>query len=199
MKTKIKTKKRAIRKLRGVNDEEWKPIVVTDNMYEVSNYGRVKSFFYNKVDGRIIQPGVIRGFLVVNLKINEKTKTHYVHKLVAEEFVPKTKKDETVVIHLDWDKKNNQAQNLQWVNRDESYKRIHSRLLDERRTKGRIVTKSKLTSEDVTILKTMLKRGVRQNVIAKLFCISEMQVSRIKRNQNWSDVEAMDYDFGPRK
>ncbi|OFX18124.1 MAG: hypothetical protein A2033_03635 [Bacteroidetes bacterium GWA2_31_9] len=195
----MKTKNRTIRKLRNVNDEEWKAISITENMYEVSNYGRVKSYFYNKVDGRIIQPGVIRGFLVVNLKVDNKTKTHYVHKLVAEEFVPKNSKDDTVVIHLDWNKVNNHYQNLQWTNRDESYKRIHSRLLDDRRTKGRIVTKSKLTAEDVKILKTMLNRGVRQNVIAKLFCISEMQVSRIKRNQNWSDIEAMDYDFGHKK
>lgn len=195
----MKTKNRTIRKLRNVNDEEWKAISRTDNMYEVSNYGRVKSYFYNKVDGRIIQPGTIRGFLVVNLKINDKTKTHYVHKLVAEEFVPKKNSDETVVIHLDWNKVNNHYKNLEWTNRDDSYKRIHSRLLDERRTKGKIVTKSKLTAEDVKILKTMLNRGVRQNVIAKLFCISEMQVSRIKRNQNWADIEAMDYDFGHKK
>lgn len=195
----MKTKNRTIRKLRNVNDEEWKPITKTDNMYEVSNYGRVKSFFYNKVDGRIIQPGVIRGFLVVNLKIDEKTKTHYVHKLVAEEFVSKPKKDDSVVIHLDWDKTNNQAKNLEWTSRDASYKRIHSRLLDDRRAKGKAITKSKLTAEDVTILKTMIKRGVRQNVIAKLFCISEMQVSRIKRNQNWSEIEAMDIDFGHKK
>lgn len=195
----MKTKNRTIRKLRKVNDEEWKSISRTDNMYEVSNYGRVKSYFYNKVDGRIIQPGTIRGFLVVNLKINDKTKTHYVHKLVAEEFVPKSHKDDSVVIHLDWDKKNNNYKNLEWTNRDASYKRIHSRLLEERRTKGKIVTKSKLTAEDVKILKTMLNRGVRQNVIAKLFCVSEMQVSRIKRNQNWADIEAMDFDFGQKK
>ena len=195
----MKTKNRTIRKLRKVNDEEWKSITRTENMYEVSNYGRVKSYFYNKVDGRIIQPGTIRGFLVVNLKIENKTKTHYVHKLVAEEFVPKSHKDDTVVIHLDWDKKNNQAKNLEWTNRDASYKRIHSRLLEDRRTKGKIVTKSKLTAEDVKILKTMLNRGVRQNVIAKLFCVSEMQVSRIKRNQNWADIEAMDIDFGQKK
>lgn len=195
----MKAKNRTIRKLRKINDEEWKPISKTDNMYEVSNYGRVKSYFYNKVDGRIIQPGTIRGFLVVNLKINDKTKTHYVHKLVAEEFVPKSHKDDTVVIHLDWDKKNNHSKNLEWTNRDASYKRIHSRLLEERRTKGKIVTKSKLTAEDVKILKTMLNRGVRQNVIAKLFCVSEMQVSRIKRNQNWADIEAMDIDFGQKK
>lgn len=192
----MKSRKKIVRKLRNVNDEEWRPIKITDGVYEVSNYGRIKSKFYNKIEGRIIQPGVIRGFLVVNLKLGTKTKTHYVHKLVAEEFIEKTRPNLEVVIHKDWNKKNNHIDNLEWVTKDESYKRIHSKLLDDRRTKGKIVTKSKLTSEDVKILKTMLKRGVKQNVIAKLFCISEMQVSRIKRNLNWSDIEPMDLTFG---
>lgn len=180
-------KNRTIRKLRNVNDEEWKPIPRTDNMYEVSNYGRIKSYFYNKVNGRIMQPGNIRGFLVVNIRINGKTKTHYVHKLVAEEFVSKKNNNETVVIHLDWNKVNNHFINLKWTNRDDSYKRIHSRMRAEGNIKSKIITRTRLTSEDVIILKTMIKRGIRKKIIAR-------QISRIKRTQPWNDIEVMNID-----
>jgi len=34
----------------------------------------------------------------------------------------------------------------------------------------------------------MLQRGVTQQIIAKMFRISDMQVSRIKRGENWGHV-----------
>jgi len=39
------------------------------------------------------------------------------------------------------------------------------------------------------LLKSMLQRGVVQAKIAKMFCISEMQVTRIKRGENWGHVQ----------
>jgi DNA invertase Pin-like site-specific DNA recombinase len=52
-----------------------------------------------------------------------------------------------------------------------------------------IVRNSKLKPEDVKVLKGMLEKGVKQNVIAKLFSISEMQVTRIKRGENWGKIK----------
>lgn len=48
---------------------------------------------------------------------------------------------------------------------------------------------TRLKERDIIQLKMMLQRGIPQVKIAKLFCISEMQVTRIKRGENWGDVK----------
>ena len=51
---------------------------------------------------------------------------------------------------------------------------------------------NKLKESDITLLKSMLQRGVVQAKIAKMFCISEMQVTRIKRGENWGHVQLLE-------
>ena len=181
------------RRLRKIEDEEWRRIPWADKHYEVSNYGRIKSYVYNKDEGKIVRPGNIRGFLSVSFRTNGKTKSHLVHKITAELFIKKDNDEQDTVIHLDWNKQNNHFTNLKWVTKDEAYKRMFRRIQENRRKSGKkIVTSSKLKPEDVRLLKSMLKRGVKQNIIAKLFSISEMQVTRIKRGENWGEIEVTD-------
>lgn len=180
------------RRLRRIEDEIWVEIPYTDKKYEVSNYGRIKSYCYDSENGRLIKPGKIRGFNTATLKIHGKLTQVFIHKLVAEFFAYRESTEQTVVIHLDWNKQNNYFTNLRWVSREESYKRMHERLKERRDKLGKQVTSSKLKAEDVALLKSMLDRGIKQKVIAKLFCISEMQVTRIKRNENWAEIQALE-------
>ncbi|MBK3515807.1 NUMOD4 domain-containing protein [Carboxylicivirga marina] len=177
------------RKLRKIEDEQWKELTFTDKKYEISNYGRIKSYCYDKVDGRIVKLGNIKGFYNVSLRVKGQKKSFLVHKLTAEYFVDKTADDQDVVIHLDWNKQNNYISNLQWVTKAESYKRMHKVLQEARKKAGKVVTSSKLSKDDVAVIKGMLEKGVKQNLIAKLFCVSEMQVSRIARKENWPEIE----------
>jgi hypothetical protein len=178
------------RNLRKIDDEIWREIPFTDNKYEVSNYGRVRSYCYDKQKGRLVKPGNIKGFYNVSLRVGGKKRSFLVHKLTAEYFIERQSEDETVVIHLDWNKQNNHVSNLRWATRSESYRRMHELLQETRKKSGKMVTSSKLSPEDVSVLKGLLEKGVKQTVIARLFCISEMQVTRIKRNENWSTVKA---------
>ena len=181
----------ADRKLRKLDDEVWKKIPFADKKYEVSSYGRVKSYCYDKVNGKILKPGLTKGFYTVTFKTEEKKKTFLVHKLVAMVFVPKENEDQTIAIHLDWNKRNNHYKNLKWVTKEEAYARIMPRLQEINKIKNKgIIRNSKLKPEDVKVLKGMLEKGIKQNVIAKLFSISEMQVTRIKRGENWSKIKA---------
>ncbi len=184
------------RKLRKIADEVWKEIPYADRRYEISNYGRVKSYCFDKEKGKILRPGTIRGFKIVSIRTGGKPRTFLVHKLTAEAFVPKESENQTVVIHLDGNKGNNYFKNLKWVTRDESYRIIFERYLEEyKRTKKYIRRNAKLSPEDVKLLKSMLQRGIKQKVIAKLFAISEMQVTRIKRNENWAAIEPEEKDI----
>jgi DNA invertase Pin-like site-specific DNA recombinase len=67
---------------------------------------------------------------------------------------------------------------------------MFTKFLEDYKKSNKIIRRNtKLKPEDVRQMKQMLKRGVKQNVIAKLFAISEMQVTRIKRNENWAAID----------
>lgn len=92
--------------------EYWKPVVGYEGLYEVSNFGRVKSIRFGKE--RILKPGTDkRGYLLVGLCKNNKQKTHKVHRLVMEAFIPNTD-NLPCVNHKDEDKTNNNVENLEW-------------------------------------------------------------------------------------
>ena len=179
------------RRLRKLEDEVWKEISITDFKYEVSSYGRIRSYCQNTENGKILNPSQIGGFKVVSLKYKGSSKHFLVHKLVAEAFVEKLSPDQIVVIHLDWNKANNHYSNLEWSTKAESYKRMHIRLQEERKKKGKVVTYSKLKPDEVALIKSMIERGVKQKLIAKMFCVSEMQITRIKRGENWKEVSSV--------
>ena len=65
-----------------------------------------------------------RGFLYVVLPFNrqglfDNGSRHYIHRLVATAFVPNPDPENTIVIHIDGNKKNNYRENLRWGKRSE--------------------------------------------------------------------------------
>ena len=177
------------RKLKKIEDEVWKALPGSENRYFISNYGRIKSFVYDKVNGKLMHYSQIKGFFTINMRLFGVQKTYLVHKLTAQAFVPKPSVDCTHVIHLDWNPKNNYYKNLECVTREVSYLRVSNYLREKSKNNPvKTITYSKLHAEDVKHIKSMLIRGVRQNLIARMFCVSEMQITRIKRGENWGDV-----------
>jgi len=177
------------RKLKKLVDEEWKEIPHSNGQYFVSNYGRIKSFKYDKEKGQILKPHSLKGYFSINLKGLNCTK--YVHKLVAETWLEKPDDKHIHVIHIDGNKKNNYYKNLKWATKEEVKERSSQYMKEKNRklSKKDLITTSKLKESDVKVIKSMLKKGITQNIIAKLFKISEMQVTRIKRGENWGHVQ----------
>lgn len=90
--------------------EEWKQIDGYDN-YEVSTWGNVR----NVKTGKLLkQQENHNGYLRVNLYKNGKSKHFGVHRLVAIAFIPNPYNKPTVN-HIDEDKYNNHADNLEWA------------------------------------------------------------------------------------
>lgn len=86
--------------------------------YEVSNLGRVCSF--KGKYPKILKPGKNRyGYLYVILYNGGKMIGKTIHRLVAEAFVPNPE-NKSEVNHIDEDKLNNVAENLEWVTRKEN-------------------------------------------------------------------------------
>lgn len=182
-------KKRNVKTIQG---EEWREVDFSEGKYKVSNFGRMKSFHYDKEEGRILKQCLIKGFATVSLIVNKKSKTYFVHKLVAQAFIPKDNEDQSIVTHVDGKVLNNHIDNLKWQTKEENYKMILKKLHEKNRGRKGVITNSKLKEKDVALLKSMLNKGITQSYLAKMFCISEMQVTRIKRGDNWAHVKPLD-------
>ena len=95
--------------------EIWKDIEGYEKLYQVSNFGRVKSYPRNGTikEERILKQTIDNnGYLIVGLHKNNKAKKVCVHWLVANAFIPKKENDE-VINHIDGNKLNNKLINLE--------------------------------------------------------------------------------------
>lgn len=94
--------------------EIWKDICGYEGRYAISNYGRVKSFVRKtKNDGILSLHSTREGYKLAQLYKCGKAKFILVHRLVAEAFIPNPNAFE-FVNHIDEDKHNNSANNLEW-------------------------------------------------------------------------------------
>lgn len=95
--------------------EVWKDIKVYEGLYQVSNYGRVKSLNYHLTKKEMVLKASpdCGGYLKVVLYKNGKRKHFLVHRLVAEAFLPNPD-NLPQINHKDEDKTNNIVENLEW-------------------------------------------------------------------------------------
>jgi hypothetical protein len=174
-------------------NEQWARIrfdeVETPPHYEVSNYGRLRSFQSGVAGGTIIRGSVIQGYRSLNIRAGGKTLNRYVHKLVAEYFLDAPKPDQKYVVHRDHDKLNNYYQNIAWATKDDmvEHNRDNPALLN--RVMPRRTRNYKLTETKVKIIKKLLQNDKnRLKMIAKQFGITHTQLNRIRSGENWKHV-----------
>lgn len=104
--------------------EIWKPIKDYEGLYEISNYGRVKSFYKDKT--KILKKGIRNTYEIIQLSKNKKRKSFQIHRLVAEAFLDNPNNYE-IVNHKDFNRINNRVDNLEWCNQkyNVNYSRIN--------------------------------------------------------------------------
>lgn len=94
-------------------EEIWKDIEGYEGMYQVSNMGRVKSLRRNI----ILSQGIANGYEMVTLSTNNISKGYYIHRLVANAFIPNPD-NLPQVNHKDENKLNNCVDNLEWCTQE---------------------------------------------------------------------------------
>lgn len=67
-----------------------------------------------------LNPGYLDGYESVSLRKNGRNHGKYIHRLVAEAFIPNNDPTKDTVDHIDGNKQNNDVSNLRWLNRAEN-------------------------------------------------------------------------------
>lgn len=186
--------------MENTNAEIWLPICGYDELYQVSNMGRVRSFprkivrktgIIENKPGRILKPcKSAYGYFFVGLFGPNGKSQRLIHRLVASAFLDKSEMPH--INHIDSNKKNNKHSNLEWttpkLNTQHAIKSgrfvvahiggMSLAINNPKRAK-------KLSTFDVDKIKEACRNGVSQYLTASLFGISQGHISRIHRSVSW--------------
>lgn len=119
-----------------------------------------------------------------------------IHRLVANYFLKEPTAKQTIVAHLDYNKLNNRASNLKWMTAEENYEHQKNspyviKEKEERRHKRKENSRStKLSVTKVMLMKKLINQGKPMKQLVKQFKVTDTQILRIKRGENWAEIEA---------
>lgn len=163
--------------------EIWKDVEGLEGLYQISNLGRVKSLSKlvnckngskRKTNERVLKPTITKlGYS--RIQFGKKGKHKFIHRLVAEAFIPNPG-NLPQVNHKNHDKSDNRVENLMWGNASKN--KIHD--FDT----GNF--KKKLSKEEVLEIRNLIKEGENTQKIANLYNLSRRSVQQIKSGETWS-------------
>ena len=181
-------------------EEIWKDIQGYENLYKVSNLGRVKRLKLSvtqKVKGtsytRRFNERILNltnngnGYLHVKLRKNGVNKTINIHRLVALHFLEDYSIKGTVN-HIDGDKTNNHANNLEWATQSENNQHAHDAGLVNQ-PMGERIGNSKLKEVDVLEIRRLWKTGkYTKTQIGIKFGVLQPCISQIINKKTWRHI-----------
>ena len=107
------------------NMEEFRWVKGLEGFYQISNKGEVYSFprhdnLMRVQGGKLMKTAILpNGYEVAYLSKSGKRYAKYVHKMVAEAFIPNPQ-NKPEIDHIDTNKLNNNVENLRWCTRKEN-------------------------------------------------------------------------------
>ena len=169
---------------------EWKPIRTFEGIYEVSDLGLVRRVaphrgYDHRGAGHILstKSGPYARVELCNGPIRWR---ELVHRLVAGAFVPNPH-GHSEINHIDGDKRNNRADNLEWVNHSQNMRHAHETGLKDER--GERHPMSKLTADDVLAIRAEYDPPVvTLKALGDKYGVSESQISHIVRRMQWTHI-----------
>ena len=148
-------------------NEVWKPLVfdgINDGEYLISSFGNIYDL---KLDKYVkLNVSKSNGYVYVNLRHNEGLKSGnlLLHRLVASNFAFKQTYGQDQVNHIDGNKQNNNAYNLEWCTPKENTNHAFETGLAINNI-GENSHLSKLTNDQVEIICQLLSEGMSYNDI----------------------------------
>lgn len=178
--------------------EIWKDIIGFEGYYQISSLGRVKGLDrivpnikpntgYKHRHERLLRPGLdAYGYPQVSLSRSAKYTYYKVHKLVCLHFKPKSNPAHTQINHIDGDKLNNTAPNLEWCTAGENIRHaFKNKLLIV--PKGEECVFSKLTEFEVRMIRKEAKTETRAN-LARKYKVSRPAIIAVIKRRTWKHI-----------
>lgn len=165
--------------------ERWAAIPGFEGRYEASTAGRIRqaSASPRRRAGFIVpQNGGAGEYRRIGLMVDGRSRTFYVHRLVAETFMPAHAKG-AEVNHINGDKTDNRIENLEWVTHAENMAHA-ARVL--RSCGGPKKWLRRLTDEQVRAIRTDSRPG---RAIAADYGLSQCAIHHIKSRKTYKEVE----------
>lgn len=161
--------------------EQWVDIKGYEGLYGISNLGNI---FSCRADRNLKPQKTNRGYLRICLSVNDSKKFISVHRLVASAWVfnPGLKPQ---VNHIDGDKTNNKAKNLEWCTQVENSAHSYNTGLQQKKY-GEDVSSAKLSNDQVREIKSRLmlyKKGDCKR-IAEEYGVTRQNIEYIKNGKS---------------
>jgi NUMOD4 motif len=167
--------------------ETWKDIKGYEGYYQVSNYGRIKSLTRYEngkggslwlKKGRIMKQKIHKGYPMVNLTRDKQCRTFNVYQLVAFAFVPNPE-NKPCINHIDCNKLNSNALNLEWVTYSEN--NMHAK-------EHQLLNPKKVLSDEQVMAILKKSGSMKQCELARLYKVRPNTINYIVRGINRKDV-----------
>jgi DNA-directed RNA polymerase specialized sigma subunit len=165
--------------------EEFKDVKSYEGIYQISNFGNIKSLEYKK--GKTLKVNKnSRGYFCVGLYKNGIQKTLGIHRLIAVAFIlnPENKK---TVNHKNGIKADNRLENLEWVSYSENIQHAYNMGLNN--NSGEEHRLSKLTEKEVLQIRDLCKyKRFTQKEIGIIYNCHNSTISRIVTQKIWKHI-----------
>jgi len=164
-------------------EEIWKDIVGYEGLYQVSDFGNVKSLNFNKTKKeKLHKPFLSNGYLRVIFSKNNVQKKFTIHRLSATAFI-ENPLNLPQVNHKDGIKTNNYRNNLEWCTQSENTKHAHKLgLINQNGTRNH---NSKLTEFQVLEIRESKLSSIK---LAKKYNVCFQSISDIKLRKIWKHI-----------
>lgn len=168
--------------------EIWKDIEGYEGLYEVSNYGRIKSKKFKNKE-KIIKSFIgSNGYPTITLYSNNHfIKKFSIHRLVAQAFIPNPN-NYPQVNHIDLNKFNNFYSNLEWCTHNMNIQHA----VYNGRYRGENNGAAKLTEDGVKYIRhisNLPKNTLGYADLGKIFNVAESTIRSIINRKIWKHIE----------
>lgn len=182
--------------LKVKSDIEWKKVDGFNGTYYVSKCGLFKSVNHSckckngktRIQyGRILKQDVSKkGYLQVSLNFGKQKLHTGIHRMVALAFIPNPE-NKPQVNHIDGNKLNNHADNLEWcTNKENQIHAVKNNLHNP--NYGEKHHMAKLTNSEAEEIRNRFNKGVTLKTVSLEYGISMAALSKIKQNKTYINL-----------